>query len=118
MPPLGALVSAAQHLLTIAFWAMIAADHAGHISVIDSEYKETGFCAATLETHAFDSYQLCLAVDMLGCLALLALWRSGKESTATVGPAASIFFHGGERTSYATGLLMVMVMTGYVVGKM
>jgi len=94
MPPLGALVGALQNLLTIAFWALIAADHAGHISVIDPEYKETGFCAATLETHAFDSYQLCLVVDMLGCLALLALWRSGKETKATVGPAASIFFHG------------------------
>ena len=103
MPPLGALVGAVQNLLTIAFWALIAADHAGHISVIDPEYKETGFCAATLQTHAFDSYQLCLAVNMLGCLVLLALWWSGKESGDTVGPAASIFFHGGRRTSLPPG---------------
>ena len=103
MPLLGALVGVVQNLLTITFWAMIVADHAGHISVIDPEYKATGFCAATLETHAFDSYQLCLAVDMLGCLALLALWQSGKESGATLGPAASIFFHGGKCTSLPQG---------------
>ena len=108
MPPLGALVGAVQNLLTIAFWALIAADHAGHISVIDPEYKETGFCAATLETHAFDSYQLCLAVDMLGCLAMLALWRSGKETKATVGPAASIFFHGSKCTSLPQGFYWLL----------
>lgn len=92
-PPLGAIVGVAQNVLTLVFWAMIAADHAGHVSVIDDEYKATGFCRATDESHGFDSFQLCFVVDTLGCLVLLYLWQQ-RGAAGVVGPAASIFFHG------------------------
>ena len=92
---LGAVVAAVQLLLTLLFWAMIVADHAGHVSVIDDEYRATGFCRATNVSQGFDSYQLSFAADMLGCLVLVGLWwQRGIASTATLGPAASIFFHG------------------------
>jgi hypothetical protein len=92
---LGAVVAVVQLLLTLLFWAMIAADHAGHISALDDEYRATGFCRATHASQGFDSYQLSFAVDMLGCLVLVLLWwYRSIASTATLGPAASIFFHG------------------------
>ena len=92
---LGAAVGVGQNLLTLAFWGMLAADHAGHVSLIDEEYKATGFCRASVPTHGFDSYQACFVVDMLGCVVLLGLcWGGNKHSSATVGPAASIFMHG------------------------
>ena len=93
-PPLGAVIGVVQNLLTLAFWGMIAADHAGHFTLIDAEYKATGFCRASAHSHGFDSYQLCFVVDTLGCVLLLALWWRGKHGSATVGPAASIFMHG------------------------
>jgi hypothetical protein len=96
-PPLtlGVVAAVGQLLLTLVFWAMLAADHSGHVSILDDEYRANGFCRATEASHGFDSYQLCFAVDMLGCLALVALWRQrGSRGSATLGPAASIFFHG------------------------
>ena len=92
---LGATVAVTQLLLTLLFWAVIAAEHAGYISVIDDEYRATGFCRATNASHGFDSYQVSFVVDMLGCVVLVALWwQRGIVTTATLGPATSIFFHG------------------------
>jgi|EP01047_Picozoa_sp_COSAG01_P057272 hypothetical protein len=92
---LGAVVAVTQLVMTFVFWGLIAADHAGHFSLITDEYRETGFCRANSFSDGFDSYQLCFVVDMLGCLALTALWWGGqKKGINTVGPAASIFMHG------------------------
>lgn len=95
MKSLGAVVAVVQLLLTLLFWAMLAMDHAGHVTIIDDEYRATGFCRATKASQGFDSYQLSFAVDMLGCLVLVLLWwHRSIASTATLGPAASIFLHG------------------------
>lgn len=79
-------------LLSVAFSALVAADHAGYVSVLDAEYRRDGFCVAEHEAHGFNSFKMCFIVDTLACALLLSMKQARGPFIVHI---ASIFFHGG-----------------------
>ena len=67
------IVGLSSFLLSVVFSALVAADHAGYVSVLDAEYRRDGFCVAEHETHGFNSFQMCFIVDTLACALLLSM---------------------------------------------
>lgn len=85
------IVGLTAFLLSIAFSALVVADHAGYVSVLDAEYRRDGFCVADHATHGFNSFQMCFIVDTLACVILLSMKRARGPFIVHT---ATIFFHG------------------------
>jgi len=87
------LVGLTQNVLTLAFWALVGADHAGYVAVIDEEYKEFGFCVAetTFQSGFGNSFELCFIIDLLAFLLILCRSRTREH----VGYGSTVFVHGG-----------------------
>ena len=57
-------------ILVLLFLGILVADHRGMLSVVDQEYKESGFCVSERPTQPVNSFLLCFLVDTLLCIPL------------------------------------------------
>mmetsp|Transcript_35351 Transcript_35351/g.92458 ORF Transcript_35351/g.92458 Transcript_35351/m.92458 type:complete len:268 (+) Transcript_35351:133-936(+) len=92
--PASAVLGIIDNVLALLFYAMLLADHGGYISVLDPEYRKTGFCTATTDTHSFDSMELCFYIDTAATALILGKVALGANVKNAYGVCAALFVHG------------------------